>query len=507
MYREHNGVDGMTNNWKHIRPLDKYMVRISTPLNTFELKIINQLYQPLTGSLAYALYMTLISELEGDYHVTRESLHRHLMHTMNVSLDQIYRARLRLEAIGLLNTYTVRMEEEFHLFEYELHPPLRADKFFSDDILSIYLYNQVGAQQYKQLRARFSTLMTTKERPNNGNKEDITQEFHEVFTSLHASELVAKKGSELQRELEQLQHEYPLPDGSADMEGTPPSFERFTVDIDVLKSFMMKGLDLDQVLTPGLKEELKKVAFFYRLDEYQLSRLIHDSLNQDEQIELFVLKEQAKKWYRLQHGGQPPHILHMVQAPQKSVMDKKSLTTEEDQHLYTLENLSPLRLLEEYQGGGKVAEADVKLLEELLFDYQLEPGVVNILLEYILMTNDFKLPKKLVTKVAAHWKRLKITDIRQAQQVALKEHQQYKEWQGRKAQPENKKEENGNTAGRKASSQAKQPSGFQNKNVRRDKLPKWIENPPASDASSPISNEQKKKRIESLLKDLGEWDD
>lgn len=84
--------------------------------------------------------------------------------------------------------------------------------------------------------------------------------------------------------------------------------------------------------------------------------------------------------------------------------------------------------MKQYQGGGKIAEADLNLIEGLLIDYQLPSGVVNVLIEYIMLTNEYKLPKNLTEKIAGHWKRLKIKTVNEAQNVAKKEHQLYKEW-------------------------------------------------------------------------------
>ncbi|WP_405054344.1 DnaD domain protein [Tepidibacillus marianensis] len=62
-------------------------------------------------------------------------------------------------------------------------------------------------------------------------------------------------------------------------------------------------------------------------------------------------------------------------------------------------------------------------------DYQLPYPVVNVLLEYILLSNNYKLPKNLTEKIAGHWKRLKIKTVDEALKIAKKEHQLYKDWQ------------------------------------------------------------------------------
>ena len=59
--------------------------------------------------------------------------------------------------------------------------------------------------------------------------------------------------------------------------------------------------------------------------------------------------------------------------------------------------------------------------------YGLPPGVVNVLLEYVLLKYDYKLPRNLVEKIAGHWKRLGISSVEEAFEQAKKE-----EWEMKK---------------------------------------------------------------------------
>jgi replication initiation and membrane attachment protein len=489
--------------WNQLRPTDRYRVQLANSLSLFQIKIVTHLYQPLMGPTAHSLYLTLLSEVDGEQHFSADKNHQWLMNIMGSALDHIYRARLRLEALGLLKTYTMEKGSDQMVFEYEVFSPLSPSQFFEDDILSICLYNQVGTTRYKELRARYSSYLVSPRDNEIPAKKEITKEFHEVFTSIHPSELVAINDTEMQHELYSLAQQFPLPNSKENEITNQPRYQRYKIDTDALKSFLMKGLKTESILKTENLHQMRKAAYFYQFDEWTLSRLIHDSLTIDDELDLSLFREKAKEWYRLQEGGKPPRVIHKAQPISQRVITEEEVETEEDRHLFILESISPLNLLEEYQGGGKVAEADLKVVEELLFDYQLSPSVVNVLVEYIYLTNNFKLPKNLVTKVAAHWKRLKITDIKQAQELAKREHQQYKQWQ------EKAKESKSTDKDRK--------SYTQKTNVRKDTLPPWIEEQvkqdthvpqrePQTELPSSISDQQKRERMEHLLKALGEWD-
>ncbi|MDQ0337833.1 replication initiation and membrane attachment protein [Caldalkalibacillus uzonensis] len=523
----------MTTTWKYVRPMDGYKVRVTEQPGLFQLKILYQLYQPLIGAESLSLYVTLFSETEGDRHYSNEKKHQWLMKVMALPLDRIYYARLRLEAVGLLRTYRLQTGEGA-LFHYELHPPLSAEQFFADDVLSIWLYNQVGPVHFKQLRARFAHYLGEAEEPEQA--EELTKPFHEVFTSIHPSELTTQAGSQTQQDLQEAAQAYPLPKYSG-RKGQALRFDDYELDLDLVKSFMMKGLDRDQIFTPENVQEIKKVAFFYQLDERRLSQLIQDSLTIDDCLDVAELRRQAKWHYHAQYGN-PPRVRMIIpengeegepkrrakeqQAGSGGTAEEGRILSDEERHLQVLQTMSPLQLLGAYQDGGKVAEADVKLVEELIFDYQLEPSVVNVLIEYILLTNQFRLPRSLVTKVAAHWKRLKITDMRQALEVAKKEHQQYKKWQEKRQHGEGQ-------SARQGSPLNKATRGGKRTGVRKDVIPAWVaeqdkyhSSPQANRKSiqnktdqelaaatqtQALSEEQKRERIKSLLKALGEWEE
>jgi replication initiation and membrane attachment protein len=500
--------------WKQLRPIDRYKVRLTQRLELAQLRLLNLLYQPLMGPVAMSLYLTLSHEpTEGTLN-SEEKNHHHLMNIMNAQLDHIYYARLRLEALGLLRTYQLSGTELPLILEYELMPPLVPHRFFNDDILSICLYNQIGTQCYKVLRSCFAGPEASPASEEEASRKEISKEFHEVFSSIHPSELVAIEGTETEAELDRMNQQYPL---TEEVEWQMPAYERYPLDLEVLKGYLMKGLDVKAILTPEAHLLFKKLAFFYRLDEWSLSRLIHDALRTDDQLDLELLREKAKEMYRLQHDGKPPKLIFNVQPMEKRIYTQQAKSqvppSEEEAHLARLESISPMELLEVYQGGGKVADADIRLIEELLLDYGLMPGVVNLLIEYILLTNEFKLPRALVTKVGAHWKRLGIENIKQAQELAKKEHQQYKIWKeiGQSAKGKGyTKSTNSGASPKDGRSQNRQAG------IRKDTLPEWIKSSQPSAIPTPagqesaaqsISEKEKQKRIESLLKALGEWEE
>ena len=72
--------------------------------------------------------------------------------------------------------------------------------------------------------------------------------------------------------------------------------------------------------------------------------------------------------------------------------------------------------------GNDPTRRDLKLVEDLLIDYKLKPGVVNVLIDYVLNVNEKKLTRGLVEMLAGEWQRLGIETVEDAMKVAEKEH-------------------------------------------------------------------------------------
>src|SRR5690625_2448652 len=95
-----------------ILPAEGYAVRLKEKPPIDYMKSLTHLYQPLLGMESIMLYQTLLHEIELQTESTLQT-HHTLMNYLNIPLDKIYEARLKLEGIGLLKTYrnTQRSEE------------------------------------------------------------------------------------------------------------------------------------------------------------------------------------------------------------------------------------------------------------------------------------------------------------------------------------------------------------------------------------------------------------
>lgn len=407
----------MSGTWRELSPNDSWSVMTVKPLQTAEIAALMHLYQPIIGTDAISLYTTL--SMQGEFHTGSESplhTHRFLMGLLHLPLDQVLEARHRLEGVGLLKTY--RMEEELgRTFHYEMIPPLEPSEFFQTDVLSITLMNRLGKERFRWVRERFCPVR----RQRSKQATDVTKRFYEVFTSLAPSELVPPKGSEARSVLTEWET------ASAGEAVARPSFTGYELDWEWL-TVQVSPIGSLERLTKADREKIREWVFFYQLNEIALGKALQNPDLYDEQNNLMLhrLHEYIKQEYRFRHG-QAPEIREVKRRVEEGTQGKPVEPVQEEEtieevHRRWLEKLSPLELLERYHRGGKVPEADVKLVEELYEEYGLPFGVINVLLEFVLLTNDYKLPRRLVEKIAGHWKRVPdLQTVEDAQALALKE--------------------------------------------------------------------------------------
>lgn len=475
----------MTWHWKELLPVDRLSVRTSQYITEMDRLTLTLLYQPLTGALAHSLYVTLLSQLERDQYWSSELTHRQLMLLLGVSLEVIYEERKKLEAIGLLKTFK-RKDDDGSSYLYEIQPPMTPKQFFENDVLSVYLFNRLGKTHYRHLRERFILDAIPRD-----EYAELTYAFDEVYASLHHSEMVSNLQSEtgnalrIDRDKALVSREYK----------EEILFENQQFDFELLEKSLSKSIVPEGVLSDDVKKTIGRLAFVYRIEPLEMSSIVQQSLIHDDKLDSNELRKRAQEWYKIEHGTEPPALGLKTQPEKHRTMGNKEPATEEERTIKFYETTAPLTLLEIRSDGAKVAAADVKIVESLIIDHQLHPGVVNVLLDFILWSQDMKLSKALIDKIAGHWSRKKVQTVKEAMQLALLE----------------QKKATTNTT--KASSYRKQSANRQ-KQPRRDKLPKWLlsekkkEQQAAVDmpSSEPAQKSQppteKEKSFEQMLEEL-----
>ena len=136
-------------------------------------------------------------------------------------------------------------------------------------------------------------------------------------------------------------------------------------------------------------------------------------------IDKNLLRENCHNYYMFENKNSTPSIVYKKNPEylRKTVSDN----SKKSKMIYTFENETPYNFLSGKNKGVKPSKNDLKLIEILMIDYKLPPGVVNVLIDYVLRINDNKLTKNFVLTIANQWKRSNIITVLDAMNICKKE--------------------------------------------------------------------------------------
>ncbi|MBQ9019475.1 MAG: DnaD domain protein [Bacilli bacterium] len=400
----------------NVLPADTYTVINKTIINEEDKRLITMLYQPIIGYTAVSLYYTLLDDLEKSDIMSDELTHYHLMVSMQLKLDDILVAREKLEAIGLIKTYVKK--DNINQYVYLLYSPISANDFFNHPILNVVLYNNLGKKEYEKVKDYFKVPKVSLK-----DYEDITASFNDVFSSVRGTientdNIISKNSNSVN------------------------VFNK--IDISLIMSSIPKNQVNEKCFTDDVVELINNLSYIYNLDTLDMQGLIRNSINEKGLIDKNLLRKNCRNYYQFDNYGNLPTLIYNKQP--EYLKKPQGDNSKWAKVVYTFENITPYQLLKAKYKGAEPTSRDMKLVESLLVDQKLAPGVVNVLISYILKVNNEKLNKSYVETIAGQWKRLNIETVEDAMRYTEKEHKKLNKLvkdnsSNRKVVTNNKKEE------------------------------------------------------------------
>ncbi|RDW21598.1 replication initiation and membrane attachment family protein [Oceanobacillus chungangensis] len=377
-----------------VLPVDGYYVILQEYLPNDYTKSLAHLYQPLIGVHAVTLYQTLLHEMELQSDSTPQT-HHTLMNYLNIPLDEVYKARLKLEGIGLLNTFKKQAEERT-VFTYELLSPFAPSDFFKDAMLSQLLMHQIGDTKYHALKRHYY-----KEAPS-GIGENITARFNEVFQTFTPS-IEAVKPKEKVNKI-QARNERSID---------------FSWMVQMLKQRL---IPVGKVLTQENRKLISQMVLLYGLDSYEVEKSVLWALTEDNVLDTDEFKTACHDLFKSKHYDKSITLTEKRTPPEQQQTEPQ---TKEEMLIQELESISPKQLLEDLSGGNQASEQDLKAIREVMVSQGLPAPVMNVLVHYVLLQSNMKLSKAYLEKIASHWSRANIKTAKEAMEFAKTEQNKF----------------------------------------------------------------------------------
>ena len=373
-------------------PADIYKVYKKGIILEDKKQVLTLLYQPIIGITAVSLYLTLLNDINSNLVESDNLTHHHLMTNMQLNLDIILKAREKLEAIGLMKTYY--KEDNINSYLYVLYSPIAANEFLNHPILNVVLYNNVGKMEYENIVSKFRTS-----RLNIKDYTDITCSFDDVFASVNGysfenKDIVTDKTRKLEIDS--------------------------NIDINLIISGIPRRMTSDKCFNKESVNLIINLAYLYKIDNLNMQGLVRNAINEKGMIDSKELRNLCRNFYQFENNGKLPTLIYNKQP--EHLKDPVGNNSDIAKMVYTFENVSPYDLLKSNYNNAEPTMRDKKIVENLILEQQLAPGVVNVLIDYVLKTNNKKLNKDFIETIAGQWKRLNIETVNEAMEICRKEH-------------------------------------------------------------------------------------
>lgn len=305
------------------------------------------LYMPILGSEASMLYQYMLIERG------RSGTHHRFMQHFGWSLSYFQKLREKLEAMQLVKTYA----SEDEVYVYVLKAPLAYTQFFGHGLFSSLLLKTVGNAHYEELQKRYDFDFS--------EHQNMTQSFADVFGKVEPQQL--KK--------------------EASQSSVQEQFDWELFDALVAKSFIrMKTIEAN-------RELIASKAYIFQKSIEEMARIVLESYNVNA--------------HEINRSKMEHMLMEPVQAKKLRAKKNRSDEAQTDQITTFFETTSPQDFLK--ARFGHVSKNDLKIIDMCMGEFQFSRGVTNVLIDYVLYTNDQKLTKAYVETIASQMYRKKIT--------------------------------------------------------------------------------------------------
>lgn len=377
-----------------VLPVDGYYVSQKKSLPVDFEKAMTHLYQPLVGIEAVSLFLTLLHEI--DLQTSKEAqTHHTLMNYLNMPLDKIYRARLKLEGIGLMKTYRNLVDEQT-IYMYELQAPFAPCEFFMDEMLAQLLYYHIGEEKFAHLKQSYRKKQTTP------NGENITAAFNDVFQTFQPYDEPMKATDNSENE-------------QADV----------SIDFSWIKKMLeQRMIPVNNVLTIENRQLIVQMMKLYELESYEIEKSILWALTDENTLHRDEFKNACHDVFKSKYNNQSIKLTEK-EVPKENLKSNDLPQTQEGQLIQHLETISPKQLLEDLSSGNHASEQDMRVIREVMTSQGLPSPVMNVLIHFVLLQSNMKLSKAYLEKIASHWSRANIKTAKEAMVFAKKEKNRY----------------------------------------------------------------------------------
>ena len=346
-------------------------VKLNSLIADYDGETLSNLYQPIIGYAALAVYFTLVAEAKNQK-ITSLTSHNQLLNRLQMAPGNFIEARKKLEGVGLLRTF-LESNNNMRVYHYQIYAPKTPFGFFDDTLLFGMLIKTLGETDAN----RFKTIYRVQPEENSG--KDISSSFIDAYQpnfddpafmkALNGSKAIGRRNGKINSEF---------------------NYDNFFQSLSEISQITQDAF------TKKDMKEIERLAALNGVNETDAASLV------------------AKVYDP--YAGKGKHIdfdsltkLFQEQTDYSYLLNKKmnrnrnenSGSTELAGKINIMETRSPKEFLALLQNGSKPASSDLKIVDSLSKNFHLQNGVINAVIDFVLATNNNILSRPLCEKIAA----------------------------------------------------------------------------------------------------------
>ncbi len=362
---------------------DYLSVSVISLVADYDKETIVNLYEPIIGYQAVALYFTLLSEAKNQ-EVLSLSTHESLFNRMGINTTEFINAREKLEGIGLVKTYLDSKSDS--IYHYEIYAPHTPSDFFNNTIYYGLFKQAIGESEAERIKSLYKTY------DEEDKGRDISSSFQEIYTPDLSNPIFQ----------ESINNEV-LKGTNRSKVNSDFSYEKFFKGCE---KFSPVNTITEKSLSKKEMEEISRLATLNGLNEEQMAQVITSAYDisrpKGARIDFDGLREKIifsrafrSSYVNRDDTGDAPHLVSS-----DSMLGKK---------IDLMETTAPAKYLSIRTEMVDPAPADLLLIDDISRNYHLPNSVINALIDYTLATQNGTLPRLYMEKVAASLVRAKVT--------------------------------------------------------------------------------------------------
>ncbi|WP_334328371.1 DnaD domain protein [Companilactobacillus sp. HBUAS59699] len=388
-------------------PLTGYWCLPHGQINDYDRHVLTDLYLPLLGTRAYSIYLLLWEKVPNKELVSERQSHADLMSLLDLDLKTFYNERIKAEALGLIRSYE-KHDDIGDYVVYQLFEPLMPHDFFNDDLMSIFLYEQIGEKNYHKLVKKYAQSTDILD-----DSKEISKDFLEVF-QLSNDDLINTPS-----EVKSAQSDFD------DMNTQPKPKIQETDDSQLDWELISERIgQLFKISNDDLlknQELIISLHAFYGIDEIAIINLIGQTCDiVNNKIDPVRLKRTVQDRFEKNANISIKNATTQNNNEANNTNQNTIVThfnRADDVLLQQAKTLAPADFLaaEKKKSGGFTGTVESRALRDMAMKTYLSPAVLNIMVDYILQ-NSPTLTLPLMETMANDWQQNNVETPEQALQ-------------------------------------------------------------------------------------------